>query len=141
MQKIGRCSLTGEFTEFPVPRHGNDGPGGPRCITKGSDGNLWFTEWKANKIGRLTPKGDITEFDIPTPGCGTIGIGPGPDGNVWYCANKGKRIGSISPQGKFTEYLLMPDSEPFLLTAGPDKNVWFSDEKDRVGRIKIEAPK
>ena len=34
----------------------------PFSITAGPDGNLWFTEWGANRIGRITPSGVVTEF-------------------------------------------------------------------------------
>src|SRR5262245_23754173 len=50
------------FDEFPIPTAG----AGPIGITTGPDGNLWFTEYLANKIGRITPSGTITEFPVPT---------------------------------------------------------------------------
>src|SRR5262249_11874298 len=48
----------GLFAEFPVLTTG----GGPRGITAGPDGNLWFTESNAagNKVGRLIPGIDVT---------------------------------------------------------------------------------
>ena len=52
-------------TEFPVPTPQSN----PYGITRGPDGNLWFTEALAGKIGRITPAGVITEFSAGlTPG-------------------------------------------------------------------------
>jgi hypothetical protein len=52
-------------TEFPVPTPDSNLYG----ITRGRDGNLWFTEALAGKIGRITPGGVITEFSAGfTPG-------------------------------------------------------------------------
>jgi hypothetical protein len=31
LEKIGRITTKGEITEFPTPKHGEVGPGGPRC--------------------------------------------------------------------------------------------------------------
>jgi hypothetical protein len=39
------------ITEFSVPTAASN----PSGITAGPDGNLWFTEFNANKIGRITP--------------------------------------------------------------------------------------
>ena len=40
----------GVITEFVVPQGGQ-----LREITKGADGNLWFTETNGNRIGRMVP--------------------------------------------------------------------------------------
>ena len=53
---------THAITEFPIPTNA----GRPHGITAGPDGNLWFTEWAANKIGTINPTTHaITEFAIP----------------------------------------------------------------------------
>jgi virginiamycin B lyase len=49
--QIGRMTLDGTVTEFPVPTAGNV----PYGIVTGPDGNLWFTESRGNKIGRIAP--------------------------------------------------------------------------------------
>jgi streptogramin lyase len=60
-------------------------------------------------------------------------------GNIWFCENKGGKIGCLSHAGKVTEYRIAEDSDPFLIIAGPDGNMWFTDEKDRIGHIRIQA--
>ena len=47
--KIGRITIAGVITEFPVPTAGST----PAGITTGPDGALWFTEVSSGKIGRL----------------------------------------------------------------------------------------
>jgi streptogramin lyase len=75
----------------------------------------------------------------PRPKSGAIGIAAGPDGNIWFCENKGGKIGCLTPERKVTEYRVAEDSEPFLIIAGPDGNMCFTDEKDRIGQIRIRA--
>src|SRR2546425_1128009 len=53
------CAPT--FTRFAVPTPGSE----PFKIMTGPDGNLWFTEFTADKIGTSTTGGTMTEYDIP----------------------------------------------------------------------------
>src|SRR5262252_6287005 len=63
-------------TEFPIVNDLNNRPQG---ITRGPDGNLWFTETSTDRIGRITPAGVVTEFSAGiTPGSGPNEITAGP---------------------------------------------------------------
>ncbi|MGH7867215.1 MAG: virginiamycin B lyase family protein, partial [Candidatus Dormibacteraceae bacterium] len=75
--KIGRITPSGTITEFAMPTPNSE----PWGITRGPDGNLWFTDVSGNKIGRITTSGRVTEFDMPD----RLGVGivTGPDGNLW----------------------------------------------------------
>ena len=42
--------MASTISEFPLPTDGRQ----PAGITLGPDGNLWFTEYNANKIGCIT---------------------------------------------------------------------------------------
>src|SRR5947209_7554366 len=115
-------------TEFslPAPNHG------PAGITRGPDGNMWFTEVDAvngNRIGRITPSGQITEFSAGiTPGSQPFDIAVGPDGNLWF-TETADRIGRITPTGKITEFSagITAGSQPSGIVAGPDGNMWFTE--------------
>ena len=48
---IGRVTLAGEITRFPIPSTGSN----PQGIAVGPDGNLWFTEFGTDRIGRIAP--------------------------------------------------------------------------------------
>jgi streptogramin lyase len=113
----------------------------PTGVAAGPDGNLWFTEYSANRIGRITPTGNVTEFSAGiSGGSHPSGIAAGPDGNMWFTEFTGTRIGRITPTGNVTEFStgISPGSEPGVITAGPDGNLWFAEEIGaRIGRITL----
>jgi virginiamycin B lyase len=113
-------------------------------ITKGSNGNLFFTEAAANKIGEITPAGVVTEFGVPTPNAQPTAIAAGPDGNLYFTEAGFNRavefqIGRITPAGAVTEIGL--GFSVFAvggITAGPDGNVYFTvgdNNGEEVGRL------
>lgn len=116
------------ITEFslPAPNHG------PAGITRGPDGNIWFTEVEAlngNRIGRITQMGQITEFAAGiTPGSQPFDITVGPDGNLWF-TETADRIGRITPSGQVTEFSvgITAGSQPSGIVTGPDGNLWFTE--------------
>src|SRR5262245_55329689 len=134
-------------TEFPVPTV----PANTYGITRGPDGNMWFTEALSGKIGRITPAGVVTEFALP-PDTQPYGITVGSDGNLWFAeqffgagAQTGAmgRIGRITPSGVITQFSagISSFSRPYGITAGPDGNLWFTEQTSnpmaigRVGRV------
>lgn len=142
--KIGRISPSGIFTEFPLPNSSNILYG----ITKGPDGNVWFTENAADsnsnitesKIGRISLSGTFTEFPLSNSMATPGEIITGPDGNLWFTEyqlnldgnslySKGK-IGRISPNGTITEFPL-PNTKvgPQGIATGPDGNLWFTADQ------------
>jgi len=103
----------------------------PYEITRGPDGNLWFTEPGANQVGRITPSGVITEFSLPSPSANPGGITRGPMGNLWFTEAGG--IARITTKGVITEYPI-PGEGLGSITTGPDGNLWFTGS-NRVGRM------
>jgi virginiamycin B lyase len=75
LTSIGRITPTGKFTEFSDCLRPMQGYAGPNFLTRGPDGNVWFTTWPSGdvarpnrastpSIGRITPNGKITEFRL-----------------------------------------------------------------------------
>jgi streptogramin lyase len=131
---------TGTITEFPVPTAAS----GVTGIAPGPDGNVWFTEYEADKIARISPTGAVTEFPLPIAEGGPTDIVMGPDGNMWFTEygsgkrkGKGETIGRITPSGAITEFpTLEKESGPEDIALGPDGNLWFTESNyDFVGRI------
>jgi streptogramin lyase len=127
------ASPEGAIAEFSTPTIESE----PSSIAPGTDGNLWFTEYKADKIGRITPNGMISEFPIPTVTGRPEGITPGPDGNMWFTERKGNNVGRITPSGAITEFSIPTvASEPEDIVLGPDGNLWFIEANgNKIGRI------
>lgn len=119
-------STRGQVAHFNVPTANSD----PYGITKGPDGNVWFTENLGHKIGMLTSKGVFTEYPLPSSFGGPAGITTGPDGNLWFCGNS--NIGKLTTGGTFTEY---PAVTCNFITTGPDHNLWFTFNPSNIGMI------
>jgi streptogramin lyase len=134
--RIGRITLTGEITEFPLPRQG-----GPIGITTGPDGNIWFTDpGFVDSVGRITLSGNITQFLLPTVGSGPSAITTGPDGNLWFTESGTNAIARMTTDGIVSEFTISSSfGVPCDITVGPDGNLWFVDLMDKIGRISPSA--
>ena len=131
---IQRISRHDTVTAFPLPHRYS----GPRAITRGTDGAMWFTEYFGNRIGRISSVGKITEYPLKARAYGEalpvtpVGeIAAGAHGYLWF--GTFGAIGRLSPSsGKVTLFYRREVSEP--LVAGPDGSIWFV-ENDKIGRI------
>lgn len=133
--KIGRITVNGMITEYPLPTGGTI----PAQITTGPDGNLWFAEGGANNIGRITPTGVITEFPMSPTFGNAFGIATGPDGNLWFGSYFRSSIGKMTTTGNFTEFPVVTDTNQLGINGlafGPDGNLWFPQNgRAVIGRI------
>src|SRR2546427_4647027 len=131
---IDKLTTAGTLTEYPLPNLQS----GPDGITVGPDGNLWITEFDGDMIAKVTTGGVFTEYPIPTPNTAPSSITTGPDSNLWFTTTNHVvtpsnplvgRIGKVSTNGVMTEYVLPnPQSVPGAITAGPDGNLWFTED-------------
>jgi virginiamycin B lyase len=138
----------GSFTEYSVPA--NLGYVGD--ITAGPDGSLWFIGGGAHNgsgdfIVKVTTSGTFTEYAVPTAFTSLSAIAAGPDGNIWFTERFGVpgliqrggpasgtrttvgKVAKVTTSGTFTEYTIPTvDTSPGGITAGPDCNLWFTDQ-------------
>lgn len=149
--RIGKITPTGivtkygrGFTALLRPEYGLSVEVTLGGITAGPDGNLWFTEGRANRIGRITPSGLVTEYSkgvtlnpyMAGGDAGLTSITAGPDGNLWFTETYGGRVGKITTAGVIVEYSMNADIHPYAITAGPDGNLWFTElGANRIGKI------
>lgn len=137
--KITRVTTDLKFQDFAIPTPDS----GPRAITVGPEGALWFTEAAAasNKIARITVEGDVTEFPIPTAASNPLDIALGPDGNLWFTEHDGRQIGRITPSGEITEFGIPSGNSPSRITAGPDGNLWItlSGSANAIARVTVQG--
>jgi virginiamycin B lyase len=140
--KVGRITTAGVVTEFSAGISANSGPFG---ITAGP-GGMWFTENYGDRIGRITPKGVVTEFSNGiTSDANPTGIAynAGSD-DMWFAESVYgvNKIGRITQSGHVTEFSkgFSPFAGLQFLSAGPDGNVWFTEEfTTKIGRIDEEG--
>jgi virginiamycin B lyase len=133
---IGRITMDGEVTEYPLPTPDSL----PVGIARGSDGAVWFVERGANQIGRITMDGEITEYPIPTPESAPLRIAAGTDGALWFTEFAGNRIGRITTTGVFTEYPLpTPDAGPVGLTALGNAVFFTEFNGNNIGCITLDG--
>src|SRR6266849_5857864 len=134
---------------FTVP----SGYSSPFFLAFDKSGNLWFTEFSANKIGKFNPATHtFNETPTPTPGSRPYGIaGPDPaTGSIWFTENKPAvhRIGKFTPgangiNGSIQEYLTNSSSAyggntPHLITFDNHGNIWWSEGfAGRIGKLVI----
>jgi virginiamycin B lyase len=131
--RIGRITLDGQITEYPVPTVDSH----PLGITAGPDGALWFVEKQAEKIGRITTTGQFTEFKLSL-GTGPQRITVGPDGALWFSELRANKIGRITTDGVYTEY--PAPSGPVGITTGPDGALWFVEfNGNQIGRMTTDG--
>lgn len=143
--EIGRVTLAGAVTRFPLPQHGFGGLG----FAFDTAGNPWyFLQGKPISghnvwVGKITISGShesITEFALPEPDLPASIVG-GPDGNMWFFDDNTHAIGKITPAGAITEYPLphrgkLAGIAQEEIILGTDHNLWFiGPQAGMVGRI------
>jgi len=123
--KIARMTPTGMVTEFPIPTTFEQ----PNWHREGCGRQpVGSTEHDGHKIGASQPAGVITEFPIASGGkpSSIVAASTAPSGSLSRVSRI--RIGRITSAGAISEYQVpTSNSDPTGITAGPDKNVWFSE--------------
>ncbi len=135
--RIGKMDTAGKLLgEFPIPTSG----GKPRAITAGpcGDGNLWFTE-QIGRVGRIDTAGRVTELADTGIGSNLRGITRGPAGDCnLYVADRGQDcIVKVNAAGQIANiFFLAIGSGPVGVVAGPDGNLWFTENGlNRIGQV------
>ena len=151
---LGRTTPRGVTTEFKTVLQPN---ADPDTITTGPDGNIWFADQYANQreIGRVTPAGTITEFDTGLNTKLPDDLTVGADGNVWVAqsdmAPLSLSVARVSPAGVISEFsnsaITSPGSDTDQIVAGPDGNLWFTDDFNdsgmtggAIGKVSLQIP-
>jgi len=118
--KVGRMTLTGQFTEYPLT------PGSfPNRIVTGPDGAMWFSELLANKIGRITTDGTLTEY--PMPG-GPVGVTFGKDRQLYVDLFASPGVARMDLDGSETGRWPIPQAVgPLQIATGFGLDIWITD--------------
>ena len=155
---IGRITAAGQIKEFSFGLKYAGGASEPFAIAAGPDGNMWFTDDVKNEalIGRIAPadpEEKIKEYAVGYES--VVSIASGPEGNLWFTALKeynpehelSPAIVQITTTGEVLDRFegLVPGASTLGLAAGPDGNMWFTEEIElggpqAIGRLGVGAP-
>jgi streptogramin lyase len=135
--RIGKMDAIGRLLgEFPIPTSG----GKPRAIMADpcGDASLWFTE-QIGRVGRIDTAGRATETANTGVGSNLRGIARGPAGDCsLYVADRGQDcIVKLNSAGQIVNlFLFAIGSGPTSVVAGPDGNLWFTENGfSRIGQV------
>jgi hypothetical protein len=110
-------------------------PGNPSLValTRGPDGDVWFTQDNPAGVGHVNTAGQVTQILTPfSAGDRLAGVATGPDGNVWViddgpAGGQSPRIARIAAGGQVS-WLNVPGQVGQLnaITRGSDGDMWFT---------------
>jgi virginiamycin B lyase len=110
-------------------------PGNPSIValTRGPDGDVWFTQDNPAGVGHVNTAGQVTQILTPFSANDQVaGLATGPDGNVWViddgpAGGHSPRIARVAPGGAVS-WLNVPGPVGPLnsITRGSDGNMWFT---------------
>jgi streptogramin lyase len=131
---IGRYTLSGSYKDYVI----NGEFVQPLGLTRGPDGNVWFTE-QGCCIARITPSGAYKAYGTSIPGDYPQAITTGPDGNLWFTEFVQREIGGITTAGDLLGNL-PANGGPDGITLGPDGNLWFTEYlAGKIGRLSLHG--
>jgi virginiamycin B lyase len=135
---VGRISPGGAVDEYAVP--GTAGVLGVGDLTRGPEGDMWFTEPAANRIERVAPTGHPEGFTVPTAGSLPTGIVGAPGGFLWVTMEGTGKVAKVDPQGSVAETALNPGARPTAIALGPDSALWTVErETATLGRVALQG--
>jgi len=135
---VGRVSPGGATEEHAIAATAETlGIGG---LTRGPEGNMWFTEPAANRIERVGPSGQAEGFAVPTAGSLPTGIVSAPGGFLWVTMEGTGKVAKVDPIGHVVESALNDGARPAALALGPDSALWVMEtESATLGRVGLDG--
>jgi virginiamycin B lyase len=120
----------GTSRTFDLPRGGAM----PTDVAVGSDGSVWFLQFRANRIGRFKD-GQFSDVEAGRENAGLSGIAVAPNGDVWFGMMRRASLGRLR-NGHIEIFALPRDNaRPFSVAVDRDGNVWYADISGFVGML------
>src|ERR1700687_4655210 len=115
---------------FDLPRGGAV----PTDVAVGSDGSVWFLQFRANRNGRFKD-GQFLDVEAGRENAGLSGIAVAPHDDVWFGMLRRASLGRLR-NGHITVFALPRDNaRPFSVAVDRDGNVWYADISGFVGML------
>jgi virginiamycin B lyase len=126
---------TGQFRRYPLPRITTPDPSqpgrllslpsGPNELALDRAGDLWFTEFSADRLGRLDPRtGQIRQYALSARSSVLTlypyGITIDQEGMVWFTESGTNRLGRLDPLTGALRLFSAPDPQARLMEVTSD---------------------
>jgi virginiamycin B lyase len=120
----------GTSRTFDLPRGGAV----PADVAVGSDGSVWFLQFRANRVGRFKD-GQFSDVEVGRENAGLSGIAVTPNDDVWFGMMRRASLGRLR-DGRIDVFALPRDNaRPFSVAVDRDGNVWYADISGFVGML------
>jgi len=106
----------------------------PTDVAVGTDGSVWFLQFRTNRIGRLS-NGELSDFKVAEQNAGLSGLAVAGDGAVWFGMVRNSSLGRLRDGRVATFRLPRDNARPYSLAVDPDGNVWYADISGYVGML------
>ena len=93
--QVGRITVDGMVTEFPIPGHDRQ----PRAMVTASRRQHLVRRNRRQCARPPGPRRHVCRIRFPTPNASLRGVTVGPDGNLWCTENFANKIGRMAPDG------------------------------------------
>jgi virginiamycin B lyase len=127
--KVGYLNYnTGQIRTFPTPTKAAN----PQRFRFGSDGRIWFGEYRAGKIGVFDPKTEkFSEYDLPKGGSAYC-LHIDDQGRIWIASTYRESLIRFDPATKaMVEYPLPGNGTEMDMLGAIIRDIW-PDEKGRM---------
>ena len=120
----------GTSRTFDLPRGGAV----PTDVAVGSDGSVWFLQFRANRVGRFKD-GQFSDVEAGRENAGLSGIAVAPNEDIWFGMLRTASLGRLR-KGHITVFALpRKNARPFSVAVDRDGNVWYADISGFVGML------
>ena len=102
----------------------------PFSITKGPDGNIWFTDQGNSTVYAVNPVTQSLAYDYSISGSDLFGITTGSDGALWASDQGLSTIDRVTTAGLITQYPFPSCGCPEGITSDSAGELWVMDQTD-----------
>ena len=107
----------------------------PVDIAIARDGDVWFTEFDADKIERIDRSGRLHEYPVRTPDAEPYQLIARPDGTIYFTEYNTRAIGRISGDGRVSEKAIAARGTGGLGITAVGRSVWIADPAGTVDEL------
>lgn len=125
-----RIAADGTSRTFDLPRGGAV----PTDVAVGTDGSVWFLQFRANRIGRFKD-GQFSDVDAGRENAGLSGLAVAPNGDIWFSMLRRASLGRLRDGHIAVFALPRENARPFSVAIDRDGNVWYADISGFVGML------